>query len=55
MAALPAEASVLARAGKARLRRPGDELPGARLVAAYAVDAGLVVGQKGSKEPAQIR
>ena len=47
MAALPAEASVLAGDGKALRGRHGDELPGGRLVAAYAVAAGLVVGQKG--------
>ena len=55
MAALPAEAAVLVVDGKALRGLHGDELPGVRLVAAYAVDAGLVVGQKGGKEPAQIR
>ena len=52
MAALPAEGAVLAVDGKALRGLHGDELPGVRLVAAYAVDAGLVVGQKGGKEPA---
>ena len=47
VAALPAGSSVLAVDGKALLGLHGDELPGARLVAAYAVAAGLVVGQKG--------
>ena len=52
LAALPAEGDVLAVDGKALRGLHGDELPGVRLVAAYAVDAGLVVGQKGGKEPA---
>ena len=55
LAALPAEGAILAVDGKALRGRPGDELPGVRLVAAYAVAAGLVVGQKGGKEPAQSR
>ena len=53
LAALPAEGAVLAGDGKALRGLHGDELPGVRLVAAYAVDAGLVAGQKGGKEPAQ--
>ena len=55
MAALPAEASVLAVDGKALRGLHGDERPGGRLVAAYTVETGLVVGQKGGKEPAQIQ
>ena len=51
-AALPAEGAVLAVDGKALRGLHGDELPGVRLVAAYAVETGLVVGQKGGKEPA---
>ena len=47
MAALPAEASLLAVDGKALRGLHGDERPGGRLVAAYAVAAGLVVGQRG--------
>ena len=55
MAALPAEGAVLAVDSKALRGLPGDERPGVRLVAAYAVETGLVAGQKGGKEPAQIR
>ena len=47
LAALPAAASVLAGDGKALRGLHGDELTGGRMVAAYAVAAGLVVGQKG--------
>ena len=47
VAALPAGSAVLAVDGKALRGLHGDEMPGARLVAAYAVAAGLVVGQKG--------
>ena len=52
LAAAPDKLSVLAGDGKALRGLHGDELPGGRLVAAYAVEAGLVVGQKGGKEPA---
>ena len=52
LAAAPDQLSVLAVDGKALRGLHGDELPGVRLVAAYAVEAGLVVGQKGGKEPA---
>ena len=51
-AAAPDKLSVLAGDGKALRRLPGAELPGVRLVAVYAVEAGLVVGQKGGKEAA---
>ena len=44
--------SVLAGDGKALRGLPGDELPGGRLVAAYAVETGLGVGQKGGEDPA---
>ena len=44
--------SVLAGDGKALRGLPGDELPGVRLVAAYAVETGLGVGQKGGEDPA---
>ena len=47
--ALPAGAAALAVDGKALRGLHGDELPGVRLVAAYAVGAGLVVGQKGGQ------
>ena len=47
LAAAPDPRSVLAGDGKALRGLHGDELPGGRLVAAYAVAAGLVVGQKG--------
>ena len=52
LAAAPDKLSVLAVDGKALRGLHGDELPGGRLVAAYAVEAGLVVGQKGGKEAA---
>ena len=52
LAAAPDQLSVLAVDSKALRGLHGDELPGVRLVAAYAVEAGLVVGQKGGKEPA---
>ena len=47
LAAWPAEGVVPAGAGKALRGLPGDELTGGRLVAAYAVATGLVVGQRG--------
>ena len=47
LAAAPDQRSVLAGDGKALRGLHGDELPGGRLVAAYAVEAGLGVGQKG--------
>ena len=52
LASAPDQLSVLAGDGKALRGLHGDELPGGRLVAAYAVEAGLVVGQKGGKEAA---
>ena len=52
LAAAPDQCSVLAVDGKALRGLHGDELPGGRLVAAYAVEAGLGVGQKAGKEPA---
>ena len=47
LAAAPDQRSALAGDGKALRGLHGDELPGVRLVAAYAVEAGLGVGQKG--------
>lgn len=44
---MPAEGAVLAVDGKALRGLHGDELPGAPVVAAYAVATGLVVGQRG--------
>ena len=41
----------LAIDGKALRGIHGDELPGVRLVAIYATEAGLVVGQKGGRDP----
>ena len=43
------DGKALAVDGKALRGLHGDELPGVRLVAAYAVGAGLVVGQKGGQ------
>ena len=37
--------------GKALRGIHGDELPGVRLVAAYAHRSGMVLGQKGGREP----
>ena len=39
--------------GKALRGIHGGEIPGVRLVAAYAPEAGLVVGQKGGEEPTE--
>ena len=55
LAALPEGAAALAVDGKALRGLHGDELPGVRLVAAYAVGAGLVVGQKGGQGAAQVQ
>ena len=51
-AVAPEQRSILTGEGKALRGLPGDELPGGCLVAAYAVAAGLGVGQKGGKDPA---
>ena len=55
LAALPEGAAAIAVDGKALRGLHGDELPGVRLVAAYAVGAGLVVGPKGGQGSAQIQ
>ena len=55
LAALPEGAAAIAVDGKALRGLHGDELPGVRLVAAYAVGAGLVVGQKGGQGAAQVQ
>ena len=50
--ALREEDQAIAIDGKAMRGIHGEELPGVRLVAAYAHESGLVLAQKGGKEPA---
>ena len=50
--ALREEYQAIAIDGKAMRGIHGEELPGVRLVAAYAHESGLVLAQKGGKEPA---
>ena len=49
--ALGEEDKAIAIDGKALRGIHGEEIPGVRLVAAYAPEAGLVVGQMGGQEP----
>jgi predicted nucleotidyltransferase len=52
MRGIHGEDQAIAIDGKAMRGIHGEELPGVRLVAAYAHESGLVLAQKGGKEPA---